>query len=133
VFSYSQHGLRQTAPVAKAKATKSDPRVDPARDAKLARLWAQGMSGIEIAKALGFARRTSVYAAAARLKLPARNNAAARDLGEVDRIIRECWPDRSLTTADIAAKCGWRHGQAVTKRARALGLPNRLRVKRTPA
>lgn len=127
---YSAYALRQNAPAPKVAKAKRDPRINHERDAKLAVLWAQGKSGIEIAKELGFARRTSVYAAAARLKLPARNNAAALDLSQVDRIIREYWSDRSLTTADIAAKCGWRHAQAVSKQARVLGLPNRLRPKR---
>lgn len=127
---YSAVALRQNAPAPKVAKAKHDPRINHERDAKLAVLWAQGKSGIEIAKELGFARRTSVYAAAARLKLPARNNAAALDLVQVDRIIRACWPDRSLTTADIATKCGWRHAQAVTKRARVLGLKARIRSKR---
>lgn len=140
---YAQDRLRQRPPESKPaqdSAVGSRGRVvndteklhraqSDARDALLTKLWAHKpkMSGDELCRRLGYANRGSVYAAARRLGLPARSDETRPLCEKRDAIIRECWPDRSITTEDIAARCGFQFAQSVTTRARKLGLPARPR------
>jgi hypothetical protein len=133
---YSAYALRQAyvPPKPKVKEVEAE---EPSRararaeiDARLTVLWSARpkLGGDEIARRLGFRNRGSVYAAVKRLGLPSRSEVdEALPVHQRDRIIRECWSDKSITTLEIAGRCGLRFAQSVTTRARKLGLPRRAK------